>query len=154
MTAHTLGTLALELAGDCSRPASRRVHGGETCGLVNVCEGDVSVLARRGGLSRQGSHAAPLSPGRRWSSLAGLLLRMNGPISRPCGCSETGHFGYGPLTGGTSFLTLYLRTCSGSPCERASQGLLCPRRTTPCKSTRHSVAWWWCPALHRHKAMV
>ena len=104
---------------------SRFSRGGRTCGLVEV---DICALARRGGLHRQGPHAAPLSPGRRRSSLAGLLLRMREPIPRPRGCSETGHVGYGPPTGWhrwrlpSSHLTSCFRTCVSRPCERLLQG--------------------------------
>ena len=91
---HTLGTEALALVLDCS--LSRLVRGSRTCGLV--VKDDGSALARRGGLHRQRPHAAPLSPGRRWSCMARLLLKMSGPIPRPRGCSETGHINYEPLT--------------------------------------------------------
>ena len=54
---------------------------------------------RRGMGFIAGAHAAPLTPGRWWSNLAGLLRRMSGPIPRLHRCFETGHVGYGPLTG-------------------------------------------------------
>ena len=133
------------------------VRGGRTCGLVDVSEGDVSALAWWGGLHRQGSHAGPLSPGRRWPSLAGLLLRMSGPIPRPRGCSETGHIGYDPLTGWhrcrLPFSLPYiefphlqwssLRTTIAGPMLRRSGPFLCPRRTREIttRASRRDTVW-------------
>ena len=119
----------------------------------------VTFLPWRGavGFIGRGSTSTPLSPGRRWSSLAGLLLWMSGPIPRPSGYSKTGHVGYGTLTGGTggdrlpAFLTSCFRTCAGSPCERPLQGrcsggadhsfALEERARSPPRASRRDTVW-------------
>ena len=47
---------------------------------------------------------APKAPGGKkiafnWMAVGGLLITMSRRISHPSGYSETGHVGYGPLTG-------------------------------------------------------
>ena len=105
------------------------------------------------------AHAVPLSPGRRWSSLAGLLLRMSDHIPCPRGCSETSHIGYNPLTGWHRwrggclpvFLTSCFRACAGRPCERQLQGrcsdgadsffALGERARLPPRASRRDTVW-------------
>ena len=146
---------------------SRLVCGVGNCGLVCL-RGDVSVLVRSGRLHSAGVPRRTRSTGRRcWSSLARQLLRMSEPVPRARGCSETSHFGYDPLTrwlwwrlpSNLPHIVFphlrwpSLRTTIAGPMLRWSGPVLCPRRTrgvtTPCKSTRHGVAWWR-PATHTH----